>query len=269
MYAIKDVSDITGVNSVTLRAWQRRYGLINPQRTEKGHRLYSQQDINKIKEILSWLEKGVAIGKVRPLLEGKAVEPLVDELNGDRRQAVESLLTALNAMDAKLLHQRLILLMKEYPEDVFETQIADKLNGIIDCSDNPLLSIQSALWRNVLNECCMALVAASRKRNKKPCLLLSFDPQPSYRVWLKASQLAHLGYSVTMLTEITGKLIPLISVMNAWPEKVIYLDGDHKIERAELVQLDNLLRETTGILHLSGSLASIHPELLEWQYEPS
>ena len=36
---IRTVSILTGVHSVTLRAWERRYGLITPQRTPKGHRL--------------------------------------------------------------------------------------------------------------------------------------------------------------------------------------------------------------------------------------
>ena len=43
LYAIRDVSDLTGVKPVTLRAWQRRYNLIQPQRTEKGHRLYANK----------------------------------------------------------------------------------------------------------------------------------------------------------------------------------------------------------------------------------
>ena len=30
---------------MTLRAWQRRYGLVQPARTEKGHRLYSEAEI--------------------------------------------------------------------------------------------------------------------------------------------------------------------------------------------------------------------------------
>lgn len=37
---IREVSRITGVNAVTLRAWERRYGLIVPHRTAKGHRLF-------------------------------------------------------------------------------------------------------------------------------------------------------------------------------------------------------------------------------------
>lgn len=33
---IREVARITGVNAVTLRAWERRYGLIVPLRTAKG-----------------------------------------------------------------------------------------------------------------------------------------------------------------------------------------------------------------------------------------
>ena len=43
LYPIRTVSSLTGVNSITLRAWERRYGLIKPVRTPKGHRLYTQK----------------------------------------------------------------------------------------------------------------------------------------------------------------------------------------------------------------------------------
>lgn len=65
---IGEVSEITGVNAVTLRAWQRRFGLVNPQRSPKGHRLYTEQNVDQILEITRWLDKGVAISKVKPLL---------------------------------------------------------------------------------------------------------------------------------------------------------------------------------------------------------
>ncbi|MDX1442138.1 MAG: MerR family transcriptional regulator [Gammaproteobacteria bacterium] len=69
LYPIRTVSSLTGVNSVTLRAWERRYGLIKPQRTPKGHRLYSREDIDLINRILALLDKGVSIGQVRDALE--------------------------------------------------------------------------------------------------------------------------------------------------------------------------------------------------------
>ncbi len=63
-YPIRTVSEVTGVNAVTLRAWERRYGLIQPLRTPKGHRLYTQDDISLINDIQRRLADGTAISKI-------------------------------------------------------------------------------------------------------------------------------------------------------------------------------------------------------------
>lgn len=68
LFPIREVSRLTGVNPVTLRAWERRYGLIQPTRTDSGHRLYSLADIDEIRSILGWLERGVAVSKVASIL---------------------------------------------------------------------------------------------------------------------------------------------------------------------------------------------------------
>ena len=60
-FPIRTVSSLTGVNAVTLRAWERRHGLIKPHRTPKGHRLYTREDIHRIHRILSLLDAGYAI----------------------------------------------------------------------------------------------------------------------------------------------------------------------------------------------------------------
>ncbi|MES2818362.1 MAG: MerR family transcriptional regulator [Pseudomonadota bacterium] len=68
LFPIREVSRLTGVNPVTLRAWERRYGLIQPTRTESGHRLYSQVDIESVRSILAWIERGVSVSKVGKIL---------------------------------------------------------------------------------------------------------------------------------------------------------------------------------------------------------
>ncbi len=68
LYPIREVARLTGVNPVTLRAWERRYGLIQPTRTESGHRLYSQSDIETVRSILDWIERGVAVSKIGKIL---------------------------------------------------------------------------------------------------------------------------------------------------------------------------------------------------------
>ncbi len=68
LFPIREVSRLTGVNPVTLRAWERRYGLIQPTRTDSGHRLYSMADVEAVRSILAWIERGVSVSKVGKLL---------------------------------------------------------------------------------------------------------------------------------------------------------------------------------------------------------
>jgi MerR family transcriptional regulator, light-induced transcriptional regulator len=45
MYTIKHAAEMVGVPVATLRAWQRRYRVVNPGRSEAGYRLYGDDDI--------------------------------------------------------------------------------------------------------------------------------------------------------------------------------------------------------------------------------
>ncbi|AZD10449.1 Transcriptional regulator, MerR family [Pseudomonas chlororaphis] len=66
---IREVTRQTGVNAVTLRAWERRYELIVPQRTAKGHRLFSNEHVQRILKILTWLDRGMAVSQVKQMQE--------------------------------------------------------------------------------------------------------------------------------------------------------------------------------------------------------
>lgn len=75
LYPIRTLSRLTGVPAVTLRAWERRHRLLTPTRTEKGHRLYSEADVDRVRQVLALLERGVAVGQAGSLLApaGRAV----------------------------------------------------------------------------------------------------------------------------------------------------------------------------------------------------
>ncbi|MEH6565680.1 MAG: MerR family transcriptional regulator [Halopseudomonas sp.] len=73
LYPIREVSRLSGVNSVTLRAWERRYGLLVPQRTESGHRLYSMRDIERVRAIVNWIARGVPVSKVASIIDRQAL----------------------------------------------------------------------------------------------------------------------------------------------------------------------------------------------------
>ena len=53
----------TGLKPDTLRAWERRYGIPEPDRSGGGHRLYSQHDINTLKWLLARQEEGLSISR--------------------------------------------------------------------------------------------------------------------------------------------------------------------------------------------------------------
>jgi MerR family transcriptional regulator, light-induced transcriptional regulator len=72
-YTIKAVSERTGVKPVTLRAWERRYDLIEPDRKDNNYRLYSERDIEIVRWITHRLENDLtisnAVGEYRHMRE--------------------------------------------------------------------------------------------------------------------------------------------------------------------------------------------------------
>lgn len=63
-FTIRSVCALTGVNPNTLRAWERRYGLIQPERTASGYRLYTMHDVERLRAIQDLLNAGVPAGQV-------------------------------------------------------------------------------------------------------------------------------------------------------------------------------------------------------------
>lgn len=67
-FPIRFLAENTSVGTSTLRAWERRYGLLNPERTPKGHRLYSQADIKRVLKIVDLLKDGHTLPAIADLL---------------------------------------------------------------------------------------------------------------------------------------------------------------------------------------------------------
>jgi len=62
-YNLKAVVKETGIKPDTLRAWERRYGLPEPERTAGGHRLFSRRDVDTIKWLMSREGEGLSISR--------------------------------------------------------------------------------------------------------------------------------------------------------------------------------------------------------------
>ena len=83
--AIGEVARRTGVTVPTLRAWERRYGLLLPVRTAGGHRRYGDEDVQRVLAVLDLIGQGWAVGAAARRVAGRRspaspARPPVDEL---------------------------------------------------------------------------------------------------------------------------------------------------------------------------------------------
>jgi DNA-binding transcriptional MerR regulator/methylmalonyl-CoA mutase cobalamin-binding subunit len=58
MYTIRHASVLTGVPVATLRAWERRYGVVHPARTDAGYRLYDEQAVQTLGAMAALVSAG-------------------------------------------------------------------------------------------------------------------------------------------------------------------------------------------------------------------
>ncbi|KIQ78394.1 MerR family transcriptional regulator [Aeromonas sp. L_1B5_3] len=228
IYPIREVSRLTGVNAVTLRAWQRRYGLVQPARTEKGHRLYSEQDIRQIGEILSWLERGVSIGQVKGLLSEPHAQPVSDHWQLTLEQFSQALL-AFNQRKAKA---ELNDLLASYPFELVRSRVlqplVERLLGL--WRERPDGELLQQVWLGWLHTRFARYLIEQEKG--VPITLASWGQVgPLDLVWA-AYELIGQGYEVQLLGAVEPRHVSLLEGRAVTPWVVLLGAGLGKQELA-------------------------------------
>lgn len=100
-YRIKRVAHLTGINPATLRAWERRYGLVAPDRTGSGYRLYTDEDVAMLSRIKVLVDEGLTIGEAISRVR-RGSEPLPADAGGPSMRDVRfRMLEALLSFDRR------------------------------------------------------------------------------------------------------------------------------------------------------------------------
>ena len=102
---IGELSRRLGVGTDRLRAWERRYGLLRPVRTAGGFRLYSREDEQRVRDMQSQLERGLAAAEAAEVVlanADRAPEAPVEEL----RAQLTATLSAFDATGANAVLDR-------------------------------------------------------------------------------------------------------------------------------------------------------------------
>jgi MerR family transcriptional regulator, light-induced transcriptional regulator len=92
---IGELSRRTGVKPDLLRAWERRYGLLEPQRTSGGFRLYPEAAVARVQAMRSHLADGLSAAQAARLAAAEPREPAMASI----ASLLEELRSALDAYD--------------------------------------------------------------------------------------------------------------------------------------------------------------------------
>lgn len=259
LYAIREVADITGVKPVTLRAWQRRYGLIQPHRTDKGHRLFSEQDVEQIRQIQSWLAKGVSIGKVAILMKSTAVASDSEDIVKPELDECTALRLALADLNQSRCATLITAVMKEYPLSIVEARFILPVLDSLGRVKMPLKSLQSGLFQSLLLSKFAAILLAENKASRKgKVLCVSLDPPGSVYAWLWACIKAEQGYYVTLLDGVDD-LSGLIEHKGMRHFEALELFANKALTEPQIVAVQKL-RQQSIPLALAGVLEKLHQQ---------
>jgi DNA-binding transcriptional MerR regulator len=102
---IGELSRRLGVGTDRLRAWERRYGLLRPVRTAGGFRLYSREDEQRVREMQSQLEQGLAAAEAAEVVLANA-ERAPAEAAGEPRAQLAATLSKFDASGANAVLDR-------------------------------------------------------------------------------------------------------------------------------------------------------------------
>jgi DNA-binding transcriptional MerR regulator len=117
-----------GVNPELLRAWERRYGLLQPIRTEGGFRLYTAEDAERVEQMKAALAEGLSAAEAAR----RALEPVRPQDAG-LEDARERLLAAAHDYDETAIHAILDEALAGFAlETVLRDLILPVLRGIGD-----------------------------------------------------------------------------------------------------------------------------------------
>jgi len=140
VYSIKDLENFSGIKAHTIRIWEKRYSILEPDRTDSNIRMYSEDELKKILNVAYLNRNGLKISKIAVLDE--------DELTG----RVMEVSSRNDDTDHEFQPGKLLMAALKFSEDQFRKALDPFIRqyGIENAYINyfhPLLSKASILWQ--------------------------------------------------------------------------------------------------------------------------
>jgi DNA-binding transcriptional MerR regulator len=267
---IRTVANLTGINPVTLRAWERRYNLMTPRRTPKGHRLYTEHDVELIKKVLELLDQGISISQVKPLLEqppGQQHETALAETNDAWKDYQQKMLTAVERFDEHVLDSTYNDALSLYPVDVVNQRLVSPLLRIIGerWEERETGIAEEHFFSVYLRNKLGSRIHHLNQRSSGPLLLLACLPGEFHEIGLLLFALATVNFGYRLL--VLGSNTPLEQLPKVMQQQScagIVLSGSARPSRGLFdSELPELVKNSAVPVFVGGRTAAKHQQKIE------
>lgn len=101
VYSIKDLEKLSGIKAHTIRVWEQRYGIIEPQRTRTNIRYYQDEDLKYLLNIALLNKNGIKISKIAQMSRVEVAEKVaaIAEINFEYGTQLDALTISMIEMD--------------------------------------------------------------------------------------------------------------------------------------------------------------------------
>jgi MerR family transcriptional regulator, light-induced transcriptional regulator len=116
IYSIKELERLSGIKAHTIRIWEKRYGVITPQRTSTNIRFYSDHDLKRIINVSLLNRNGVKISRIAEMSVAEIGEKIMDlnESKSPSEMYIDQLVVAMVDMDEESFESILSMLDQKF-----------------------------------------------------------------------------------------------------------------------------------------------------------
>jgi len=198
-FPIRELSARTQVNTVTLRAWERRYGLLKPERTAKGHRLYSEEDVVTIEKILALVARGVPLRKVKLLLQDDLTVALQNDEAENWQETITELISAVELFSASKVQHLIRESFANYPAPICRERLMEPVFGELVLRDDDGAAFGFAESELIRYTALRLSAKVALKKRSVAVTLIAGNQAPLWRLALMALELSDVKFSVHLL----------------------------------------------------------------------
>ncbi|MDB4648705.1 MerR family transcriptional regulator [Crocinitomicaceae bacterium] len=114
-YKIKDLENLTGIKSHTIRIWEKRYSILSPDRTDTKIRTYTDDELTHLLTVSMLNRNGIKISKIAKLEQEDMNKLLWDiKVNKEPEYSMDKLILALVSLDEELFKGTMNGLIDKY-----------------------------------------------------------------------------------------------------------------------------------------------------------